>query len=67
MSRRIRKDPEIDTLLQLGSEYALPGTYMPLETRHIFKKARRLIGKLAAYIRVCEELVEDGSRLGALL
>lgn len=64
---KIRRAPEINLLLQLGSDHASEETGIPSATKSIFKKTRHLIGRLAAYTRACEELVEDGGRLGALL
>ncbi|KAF3765789.1 hypothetical protein M406DRAFT_339143 [Cryphonectria parasitica EP155] len=62
-----RKDPSMALLLRLSREPVDEDAAVPLEIAGMCRKIRHLIGRLANHVRAVRELLEDGSRLNALL
>lgn len=58
-ARRRRKDPETEMLVRRSRDPGLAS--------QAFRKVRRSIGRLAAYVRAAEQLLEDGQQLEDLL
>ncbi|KAJ4392036.1 hypothetical protein N0V93_005657 [Gnomoniopsis smithogilvyi] len=64
---KVRKDSEMDLLLTLSGELGNGEATIPTTIAPSFRKVRHIVGRLAAYIRTVEAVLDDMHHMGDLL